>query len=64
MNIDDLMIAIIIGGIGLTGAYLSAEFMSWRRAIAMERSQRAGRQRLALEFRRQNDGGSGSLNAV
>jgi hypothetical protein len=43
VNIDDLMIAVIFGGIGLTGAYLRAEFMSWRRANAAERRQRAAR---------------------
>ena len=43
MSIDDLMIAIIIGGIGLTGAYLRAEFMSWRRGNAAERGKKAGR---------------------
>jgi hypothetical protein len=42
MSIDDLMIAIIIGGIGLTGAYLRAEFMSWRKVNAAERRKRAG----------------------
>jgi hypothetical protein len=41
MSIDDLMIAIIIGGIGLTGAYLRAEFISWRRSNAAERKKKA-----------------------
>jgi hypothetical protein len=42
MSIDDLMIAIIIAGMGLTGAYLRAEFMSWRKSNAAERRKRAG----------------------
>jgi hypothetical protein len=42
MSIDDLMIAIIIGGIGLTAAYLRAEFMSWRSGNAAERRKKAG----------------------
>jgi hypothetical protein len=42
MSIDDLMIAIIIGGIGLTGAYLRAEFISWRRSNAAERRKKPG----------------------
>jgi hypothetical protein len=55
MSIDDLMIVIIIGGIGLTGAYLRAELISWRAANAARRAHQAGRRRLALEFRRQDD---------
>jgi len=56
MSIDDLMIAIIIGGIGLTGAYLRAEFISWRRSNAAERRKKAGlravtRERLAVSRR-------------
>jgi hypothetical protein len=42
MSIDDLMIATIIGGIGLTGAYLRAEFMSWRSSNAADRRKSAG----------------------
>jgi hypothetical protein len=78
MSVDDLMIAITIAGIGLTVAYLRAEFISWRRAIAAERRKRAGLRdprkhvssgtargpRLALEFCRQNDGRRGALDAV
>jgi hypothetical protein len=37
MSVDDLLIAIIIGGIGLSGAYVRAEFMLWRRNKAAER---------------------------
>jgi hypothetical protein len=37
MNIDDLLIAIIIGGIGLSGAYLRAEYTFYRRHKAVER---------------------------
>lgn len=31
MDFDDLLIAIIIAGIGLSGAYFRAEYVSWRR---------------------------------
>jgi hypothetical protein len=48
MSIDDFMIAIIIGGIGLTGAYLIAEFMSWRRGVAAERRKRAVQRELHI----------------
>jgi hypothetical protein len=41
MNFDDLMIAIIIGGIGLTGAYFRAEYLLWRRYKAAERQKKA-----------------------
>jgi hypothetical protein len=37
MSMDDLMLAIIIGGIGLSGAYLRAEFVAWRRSNAARR---------------------------
>ncbi|HEY4969421.1 MAG TPA: hypothetical protein VII35_05910 [Steroidobacteraceae bacterium] len=39
MNFDDLLIAIIIGGIGLTGAYFRAEYLLWRRYKATERQK-------------------------
>ena len=41
MNFDDLLIAIIIGGIGLTGAYFRAEYLLWRRDKAAERRKKA-----------------------
>jgi hypothetical protein len=37
MNIDDLMIAIIMVGLALAGAYLRAEFVAWRKFNAAER---------------------------
>jgi len=37
MSLDDLLIAIIIAGTGLSGAYLSAKYVSWRRTKAAER---------------------------
>jgi hypothetical protein len=37
MNIDDLLIAIIIAGIGLSGAYLRAELLLHRRVTAVQR---------------------------
>jgi len=42
MSIDDLLMAIIIAGIGLSGAYLRAEHMSWRRENDAERKRLAG----------------------
>ena len=39
MNIDDLLIAIIIAGIGLSGAYLRAEVLLHRRLTAAKRSR-------------------------
>ena len=41
MNFDNLLIAIIIGGIGLTGAYFRAEYLLWRRYKAAERQKKA-----------------------
>jgi hypothetical protein len=40
MNIDDLLFVIIIGGIGLTGAYFRAEYVLWRRYKGAERRKR------------------------
>ena len=37
MSVDDFMVAIIVGGIGLTGAYFRAEYLSWRKHKATER---------------------------
>jgi 6-phosphogluconolactonase len=37
MSFDDLLIAIIVAGIGLSVAYLRAEYVSWRRYKAAER---------------------------
>lgn len=37
MGIDDLLIAIIIAGTGLSGVYLHAQYVSWRRFEAAER---------------------------
>jgi len=37
VNLDDLLIAILIAGLGLSGAYLRAEFFSHRRFKAAER---------------------------
>jgi hypothetical protein len=42
MGIDDLLMAIIIAGLGLSGAYLRAEHMSWRRENDAERQRQAG----------------------
>ena len=41
MRMDDLMITLIIGGIGLSGAHLRAEFISWRRSKAAELRKQA-----------------------
>jgi hypothetical protein len=41
MNLDDLLFVIIIGGIGLTGAYFRAEYVLWRRYKAAEQRKRA-----------------------
>lgn len=37
MSFDDLLIAIIIAGTGLSAAYLGAKYVSWRRYKAAER---------------------------
>jgi len=39
MSFDDFLIALIIGGIGLTAAYFRAEYVSWRRYKAAKRRQ-------------------------
>jgi hypothetical protein len=42
MRVDDLLMTIIIGGIGFSGAYLRAEFIFWRRSKAADLRKRAG----------------------
>ena len=37
MNIEDVMIAIAVGGIGVSVAYIRAEFVLWRELGAAER---------------------------
>ncbi len=37
MNFDDLYIAMVVGGIALSAAYLAAEYRSWRNQGAAER---------------------------
>jgi hypothetical protein len=39
MSIDDFMFAMIVAGIGLTGAYLRAEFICSRRCRAAQQRQ-------------------------
>jgi hypothetical protein len=39
VSIDDLLFAIILAGIGLSGAYLRAELASHRRATALQRAR-------------------------
>ena len=39
MSSDDLLIALIIIGFGLSGAYFRAEYLSWRRGQASERKR-------------------------
>lgn len=39
MSIDDLLFAIILAGIALSGAYLRAELVSHRRTTALQRAR-------------------------
>jgi hypothetical protein len=41
MSIDDLLMAIIIAGLGLSGACLKADYLSWRRENAAHRGKQA-----------------------
>jgi hypothetical protein len=41
MRVDDLLMAIIIGGIGFSGAHLRAEFVFWRRSKTAELRRQA-----------------------
>ena len=41
MGFDVLLIAVIVGGIGLSVAYVSAEYRSWRAQGAAERRRKA-----------------------
>jgi hypothetical protein len=41
MSIDDLLMAIIIAGLGLSGACLKADYLSWRRDNAAQRGRQA-----------------------
>jgi hypothetical protein len=43
---DDLLIAMIIAGFGLSGAYFRAAFVSWRRSQAAERKREISVQEL------------------
>jgi hypothetical protein len=47
MIVDDLLLALIVAGIGLTGAYVRSEVLSHMRTVAFQRS----RHRLRREFR-------------
>jgi hypothetical protein len=39
VSFEDLLIALIIAGIGLSGVYVRAEYVLWRRNQAAERSK-------------------------
>jgi hypothetical protein len=36
MSLDDVLIAVIVGGIGLSGAYFRGEYILWRKDRAAE----------------------------
>lgn len=42
MSFDDLLIAMIIAGIGLSGAFLCAKFCEWRSCVDAEKRQATG----------------------
>jgi hypothetical protein len=49
MNVDTLLLAIIIGGIALTGAYLRSEYVWGRRLKAADRRREIAQRELHLK---------------
>lgn len=41
MSAEDLLVAIIVGGIGLSGAHFRAEYLLWRKHKAAEQRYKA-----------------------
>jgi hypothetical protein len=52
MIFDDLLLAMIIGGIGLTGAYLRCEFVRGRKLKAAEQSRNSALRELHAHIRK------------
>jgi hypothetical protein len=66
MSVEDLLIMVIVAGAGLSGAYLRAELVWWRRYSDAERKQRASLREWHLERlqREETDGPApGRLNS-
>lgn len=56
MGFDVLLIAVIVGGIGLSAAYVRAEYRSWREQGATQRRREAALRELhAARLSEQND---------
>ena len=49
MGFDVVLIAIIVGGIALSGAYVRAEYLGWRRHGAAQRRREAAQSQLHAE---------------
>jgi hypothetical protein len=56
MGFDVALIAVIVGGIALSGAYVSAEYLGWRkRSDAQRRRDAVVRERHAASLSEQHD---------
>ena len=49
MGFDVALFAVIVGGIGLSGAYVRAEYLGWRRHGAAQRRREAALRQLQAE---------------
>jgi hypothetical protein len=56
MSFDLVLIAVIVGGLALSGAYVTAEYLGWREHGAAQRRRDAAlRERHAASFSEQRD---------
>jgi hypothetical protein len=56
MGLDIVLIALVVGGIALSGAYVRAEYLAWREHGAMQRRREAAlRERHAASLSEQRD---------
>jgi hypothetical protein len=46
MSLDDVFIGFIVGGIGISGAYVRAEYIRWREQGTADRSRETGQRDL------------------
>jgi len=58
MSSDDLLMALIIAGFGLSGVYFGSGYISWRRYQAAERQRELSLRELHANRLRNENGGS------
>jgi hypothetical protein len=49
MSLDDVLIAVIVGGIGLSGAYFRGEYILWRKDRATELRKEISMRKLHID---------------